>query len=198
MEIAIFAYGSMINNFSSPFYEGILEVNGPFLEVGLEILTAFHFLGSKECKDSIRACLVPFAKKTKITSLTPVFYATHKSKNLEDAIQNVLSREGTDDPQDLALFFNPKLVHKSNYRENSFNQETVTYIHQWLKKTSYDVILMVQLAPNATIEEIRELFKGNEGSQTRTKTYYKNLPLTSKKVHKNPLELLGLEDLENL
>ncbi len=192
MKIAILAYGSIILNLQNRYSESTLTIKDEFQESGLTIPTSFQDISSQHVPNESRICLLANSQPSEIARSTKVYYATHESENLDDALDNFMKREGTDDPSHVALFKHPNHTESSSYCSLSFGEEQVQQIEKWLQENDYDFALMAQFPSRPSLEELQLFLNQDEEIKKRTLIYFLGLPEPTQEAHRDALELLGL------
>lgn len=193
MKIAILAYGSLVMNLQSRYYETPLRVVEAFEESGLLLQTSFQDLSCGQEPDRARVCLLATSEPSLITRPTKLYYACHEFEDFDQALDNFMQREGTDDPSHIAIIRSPKSHEPSYYCRESFNPQKIEEMERWVLENGFDLAMIAQFPPRSSVHEIQTFLKRDSDVQKRTLIYFLGLPEATQKTHKDALEYLGLD-----
>ncbi|MCH9633586.1 MAG: hypothetical protein S4CHLAM7_03140 [Chlamydiae bacterium] len=192
MKIAVLAYGSLVLNLKSQYYDVALKIIDSFSDSGLTIPTSFQDISLSFQPNTSRVCLLALAEPSEIARFTKLYYASHEFEDLNKALENMMSREGTSNKEHIAIFRHPSHLVSSSYSSESFSRDTAHSIEGWLIENSYDIALIAQFPTSKTPADIQLFLNDNEGAQKRTLSYFLALPRSTQEAHKNILKKLGI------
>ena len=205
MKIALYAYGSIVNNPFSDNYDNGIELASCFEKTHVQVPLSFSRFSSKDTNKE-RLTLVPDENGIE----TPLFCATVQSTNLNKALVQLRAREGIKDSnvnKDKYVSYIKKGSPKPgstaktimiaggvwSYRINHISEEKVKEMVLHLKSQGYQAGIITTFDSNtANNTERKARIATRPLTKTNSQNYYNDLPKAVKKVHKTSLKNLGV------
>ncbi len=205
MLIALYAYGSIVNQPFSSNYENGIELSSNFEQTNILVPLSFSRFSSLNTKNE-RLTLVPDKNGIETT----LFCATMKPSKLKIAIKQLKAREGItgwnvysdkfvsyvkkgalkEGDTEKAIMIGDEVW---SYRKNNISKSKVIEIVKHLKSQGYEAGIITTFDSNtASIEERRERITSKPLIQANSKKYYDDLPESVKNVHTASLKSIGV------
>lgn len=197
--IALFAYGSIVNNPYSNNYNAGIEVISPFQQADFTLPLSFSRISSQGTAKE-RITLVPDSNGPE----TPVYYATVRPNNLSVALKQLKAREGTNNNK-FVSYVRKGILQNVNgyktieigneiwsYRTNGINKANIKQMINHLKSKRYTAGIITTFDQNGSSQEIEQRIGTVPGVKANTISYYNDLPEPVKRVHHASLKKLGV------
>lgn len=192
--VAVLAWGSLVNQVESPVYGSKLEIETSFaIADRLKLPIRMSRLSSKDT-DNRRITLVIDRNATD----EKVYAATSAYHNLQQARANLRAREGTTDANISYLKcgrsegneeeYNVDGQYWSGHRGAELSQEKAQQIIQWAKRNHFGSVIWAGLSPNITSgtgesgsrgREILAMLQNDPILLANTQDYIRHLPYTT-------------------
>jgi len=171
MQIAVLAWGSLINYPYSPNTMEELCINKPFIKSGLFFPVALTRIENRgKPKEKLSLVIDPKGIPT------PIFYAPHTFKNLGKAIKNLKDRESTQ-------LGNIGYYNLVNGRYRTRNLDLLPQIKKFLYNNHFDIAIWTDTPPNLKFspmynrdEWIQKFLLGRIKRLYNTQEYLKMVP----------------------
>lgn len=202
MNIAVIAFGSLVNQLYSPVYHETLQVEAIGTNRSVHeyhIAADSPFAPAENLKLPVRLGRISGVNtpQRRITAVLDehasdevVFYAKSKFRNLNDAIKNLRTREGISAQNKHHIGY----VNLRDQTDRSRSDVVARKIKNWARTNGFDAVIWtdlpgkgIQFAPNSKGREILPLLENDEILLNNTADYIRNLPTSPNALQKKVL-----------
>lgn len=204
MKIALYAYGSIANNLTSPNYGGKgVSVTTAFAPAGVKLPLSFSRISSQGTPQE-RITLVPDMEGT--GRKTPLFFATMAETHLSSALKELKAREGMHAKKFVSYIRKGTPSHSNSaykcilvegelwsYRVNGITDAKVQKMIRHLKRGNFDVGIIATFEKKGGPPlQLTEYLNTHPDTIENTKGYFASLHEDVKKVHRDALREMGV------